>query len=293
MKEGDRTHRLGRFEIVLPAEHRLDQYQRAYRLYDRFLGDIANLVGQKYPDATAIDIGANVGDSAAAICRDRDLPVLCIEGSPTFLPYLRENRRRLPAGIEVVECLVSSEDGTAPADYLKAERGTASIGTPGASPAPGPLVLRRLDSILKEHPRFLHARLVKSDTDGADFDILIASLPVFRHDKPVLYFEYDPTVRKDGHQKALALIAGLVRSGYGAFAVYDNFGHFLEVIDTGILDRFADLDRYLMSNLFFGRHVYYLDVCAFAKADYDIKDSLVSFHRQTIDEHMRKAGWHV
>ncbi len=84
----EKTYRIGRFELTLPADHPIDRYQKTYRLYDRVLGDIAHAVAAKYPDTTAIDIGANVGDTAALLCRDQDFPVLCIEGSPHFLKYL-------------------------------------------------------------------------------------------------------------------------------------------------------------------------------------------------------------
>jgi hypothetical protein len=103
--------KLGRFELVFPPDHLLAQYQSHFRLYDWALGEIARVVAEKYPGACAIDIGANVGDSAAAICRHQDMPVLCIEGHPTIFSYLRRNRDRLPRGVEIVHTLVGASRG--------------------------------------------------------------------------------------------------------------------------------------------------------------------------------------
>src|SRR5437763_793435 len=85
----NRKYRIGRFELTLPYDHRIDDYQKGHRLTDAALGEIARIAAGKYPDMTAIDIGANIGDTVAAICRHIDVPVLCVEGHPVFLAFLR------------------------------------------------------------------------------------------------------------------------------------------------------------------------------------------------------------
>ena len=248
------------------------------------------LLLDKYPDATAIDIGANVGDTAALLCRERTIPVLCIEAHPRFLPYLRRNLERLPGGIELAECLVGARSRTVPVASFTAHHGTAMID--GAHPVgDGPGVpVKPLAEVLREHPRFLNARLLKTDTDGSDFEILQSSLDVIARAHPVLYFEYDPTLRADGASEARKTIAALVRAGYRSFLVQDNFGHFLQRIEADIEERFAALDRYLFSNLFFGRQIYYCDVCAFSTVDEDLCTALEGTHRVLVEAALRENG---
>jgi hypothetical protein len=81
--------------------------------------------------------------------------------------------------------------------------------------------------------------------------------------------------------------------GYGKFFVYDNFGNLMEVVSVDIAQRFADLNRYLMSNILFGKAVYYLDVCAFAADDLDVADTLHRYQRQLVDLNSRRNGWIV
>src|SRR5262245_10093511 len=282
----DTLYQIGRFELIFPPEHMLGKYQRQYRLYDWVLGEISRLVTDKYPDGVAVDIGANVGDSAAAICRHRNIPVLCIEGHPVFSAYLRRNLARLPRGIELAECFVGSTSGSLAPEDLKTRGGTASIGAEGGS---GAVQMRRLAEILRDHPGFERPRLIKSDTDGFDFEILLSSLDVLRGCTPVVFTEYDPSSREDGLHVSVETIEALVGCGYRFFAVYDNFGNFLELVQHDVVARFRGLSRYLMSNFLFGRAIYYLDVCAFATADEDLADKLQAKHAAFIDDQTRNA----
>jgi len=287
----DIAYRVGDFELLFPADHLLGAYQRNYRLYDWALGEIARFVAAKYPDATAIDIGANVGDTAAAICRHQNIPVLCVEGHPAYLSYLYLNLDRLPGGIEVAESFVGAVAGSVAVENVRTGSGTAALDSAASVPAGGErLPVRLLADILRDHPAFVRPRLLKSDTDGSDFEILLSSIDVLRASMPVLFFEYDPTFRQDGAEAGIRTIEALASIGYRSFCIYDNFGNFMEIVRGDVVDRLADLSRYLMSHLFFGRQIYYLDICAFSSADADLAGQLHEFHSETIDNSIRQAG---
>jgi len=36
----DKVLKIGRFELVFPADHKLDVYQQTYKLYDQILGQV-------------------------------------------------------------------------------------------------------------------------------------------------------------------------------------------------------------------------------------------------------------
>src|SRR5258706_13989898 len=105
-----KEHRIGRFRLLLPADHRLDEYQRTWLRYDTALGYLARTVFRKYADSCAIDIGANVGDSAALIRSHADVRVLCVEGNPAFSQCLEHNASEI-GGLELQTCFVG-EDGS-------------------------------------------------------------------------------------------------------------------------------------------------------------------------------------
>ena len=285
-----KKYKIGRFELELPPDHMLDKYQRQHRLYDWILGEIAKLIVSRYPDATMIDIGANVGDTAALLCRHCDVPILCIEGNPRFVEYLRRNVKRLPA-VEVVECLIGNSPGTVSIHDLKTVDGTASLVDAHHAPRGGQeILIRPLADILREYTRFQRPKLIKTDTDGSDFEILRASMNIIRDLKPILLFEYDPTFRKHGMQQASSTIAELGAAGYQYFFVYDNFGHFMRLIDKNQASEFMDLNRYLMSHLIFGRQIYYVDVLAISVDDESLVFDLMKFHRAMIEHYVAQAG---
>ena len=270
----------------------LDHYQQRFHLYDWALGEFSPLLCAKYPDATAIDIGANVGDTAALLCSRQPIPVLCVEGNPQFLPYLRRNVAQLPAGIEIAECLVGARPGAVSSASLMTHHGTATLaGAPGgAAQDAGDVPVRTLAELVAAHPRFRGARLLKTDTDGSDFEILASSLDALREARPVLFFEYDPTLRADGARAARETIAALEAAGYRRFLVCDNYGHLLGRVDGEVGERFLALDHYLLSHLYFGRTVYYFDVFAFCPADEDLCGELEATYRLLIESTLHKDG---
>jgi FkbM family methyltransferase len=287
-----KPYRIGRFELLLSGDHLLDRYQTEYRLTDTALGEIVRLAALKYPDLTAVDIGANVGDTAALMCRHLDIPVLCVEGHPAFIALLRRNVARLPAGIEIAECLVGPADGPVSTDQLRKHNGTATLRPAfAAADSAAQIPVRPLADVLRDHPRFRRPRLIKTDTDGADFDILLSSLDLIGACRPILYFEYKPDIRQDGIAQSIQAITALGAAGYTRFVVYDNFGNYLETVEHDAAERFLDLNRYLLSHAIFGhRDIHYLDVCAFGAQDEDLAVQLRDYHRRLLDERIRQAG---
>jgi FkbM family methyltransferase len=189
-----------------------------------------------------------------------EIPVLCVEGDDALLPILRENAAALGAGVVVEASFVGP-------DQLRVDLGSASdvgrnANLTGAVSPSGAAVLRSLDSILRDHPEFSHAKLLKTDTEGFDFDIIKGSLGFIQRSKPAIFFEYDPHLRPDQPRSGIETIHALVDAGYSDFLYYDNFGNFLLHSDADRPSVFDDLDGYLASNRRHGVAVYYFDICA-------------------------------
>lgn len=263
-----RPHTIGRYTIHLPMDSRILSYKRAYHLYDSALADIARAVRAKYPNLHAIDIGANVGDTAALIRRYSEIPVLCIEGDPLLFPILTENAAILGPEVTIERSFVGL-DGQAVDPSLIGDLGrTASL--VAATKQEGTIKLRSLESILKDHPTFRSAKLLKTDAEGYDFDILRQSSELIRNSKPVIFFEYDPHFRPTEPNAGLATMNMLTEAGYSDFIYYDNFGNFLVHVKAEHLSVLSDLHNYLASNRAFGIAIYYFDVCAFHREDADL-----------------------
>jgi FkbM family methyltransferase len=203
---GDPTvrYRVGAVELELPLSHELPFYQRDHPRYDRQLGAIAAELG-----GPVVDVGANVGDSAAAIRAASDVPILCIEGDHAFFALLERNARTI-GGVELERALV---EGPARG---RLERGAGTAHVVGGDE---PLPSKPLAQILEEHPVFARPALIKLDTDGMDVPILLANLALLERLRPVLFFEYDPHVgaTPEVYERLHAV-------GYGTADWYENTG---------------------------------------------------------------------
>jgi len=210
---GDPTvrYRIGTVELELPLSHELPFYRHDHPRYDRQLGAIAAELG-----GPVVDVGANVGDSAAAIRAESAVPILCIEGDPGFYALLERNARKI-GGVELEHALV---EGPA-RGRIHRGAGTAHV-VQGDDALPA----KPLAQILDEHPAFARPALLKIDTDGMDVPIVLANLSLLERLRPVLFFEYDP------HLGASPEVFERLRErGYATADWYENTGEHVARVD--------------------------------------------------------------
>lgn len=256
-------YRLGASELLLPLSHDLPHYCASWPLYSRNLGRIAASLRRHYRDLFVVDIGANVGDSAAIVHNEVDVPVLCIEGDDQFLRILEVNLARIGGDFEVASCYI----GPKTAGAVHTSNGTARI-TPHRN---GKLLnMRSLAEVLLEHPRFASAKLIKIDTDGFDCTIIRHERPLLERLRPVIFFEYDPKLARLVGDNCDDLFEDLRAAGYGQALFYDNLGEFLlgaNLNDTPVV---ADIKSYFARH----HHSAYADVCVFPEEDRDVFEEI-------------------
>jgi FkbM family methyltransferase len=197
-------YRIGDVELELPLSHELPFYRHDHPRYDERIGPLARELA-----GPVVDVGANVGDTAAWIRAESDVPVLCVEGDERFFSLLERNAARL-GDVELERAFVEAPARGGVARGM----GTARVVTGDADLPAKPLV-----QILEEHPRFARPALLKLDTDGMDVPILLANLDLLERLLPVLFFEYDP------HLGATPEIFDrLAAIGYGSAEWIENTG---------------------------------------------------------------------
>jgi FkbM family methyltransferase len=202
---------VGDADLLLPLSHPLPFYRHDHPLYDSAIGAIAAEAG-----GPVVDIGANVGDTAAEIRSHTNAPILCVEGDDRFFTILARNAPQLEP-VELEHAFVE-----APL-HGRVERGA---GTTRVVEGESELRGKPLNQILAEHPDFARPALVKLDTDGMDVPIILANLDFLARVKPVLFFEYDP------HLGATPEVFDRLHDiGYGRMDVYENTGEYVRTVD--------------------------------------------------------------
>jgi FkbM family methyltransferase len=267
--------RLGKSEILLPLSHDLPHYCATWPLYSTNLGRIASCISDYTTDFTVIDIGANVGDSAAILRGEVDAPILCVEGNRDFLPLLRENLERIGGEFELADCFV----GPATTGEIYGQSGTARIAPSLTGTA---LRMRSLRELVEDHPRFAGAKLVKIDTDGFDCSIIRNDLPTLQGMHSIVFFEYAPKLTRLIGDRCDGLLRQLGAGGYRHALLFDHVGTFLFGLCLDDEETIQDVERYYAR-----RDDVYADICVFPDEDTHIFDEIRQRERNSLTQDVR------
>jgi FkbM family methyltransferase len=270
-----------RFSISLPAGHLLPAYQERYRRYDRFLPHLTRYVPG---GGTVIDVGANCGDTLAAMYdANGALNYVCIEPDDTFFAYLESNVRTIRSvdkdvsvqlhktliGKEVHEAALAGSGGTKHA-IVSTHTGDVKA-----------IMSKTLDSFLS-FPHMNKVQILKSDVDGYDYDVIDSAAQLLKEQSPILFFEchFGNAVQKAGYQKTISMLADL---GYRDWVIFDNYGEvMLQTNQTEPLFQLLDyVDR--QNSRGAARTIVYFDVLSATPAHRPIVAKAVADYVNDLD----------
>jgi len=254
---------LGGRELLLPLQHDLPLIRKAYPQYSTNVGRISSYIGRKYPHFQMIDIGANVGDTAAIVREQSSCPILCIEGNDFYFGLLQENLRRGQyRSVEAVRALIATYTGE-----LKGQIVPSSGSGHFIEDVKSSVQVSRLSDVLESYPDFREPCFLKIDTDGFDCSILRSELEWLGLRRPAIFFEYDPFFFQNHPYDGTKIFRDLSQVGYRYGIFYDNFGDYLLSLDL-------QQDRSILEELqtyYLGRHgLSYMDVLLLHDQDRDL-----------------------
>jgi FkbM family methyltransferase len=264
---------IGSITIEIPLSHQLREIIKSLPQYNFNLARIAKYLGVFFEDLRIIDIGANVGDSAAYIRNYSNASILCIDGDAKYAKVLAKNASKF-TNVDVCKALVGAQ--TAEANVkLTSGKGTAYLEASDSG-----VKFRTLDNILSEFPKYKKSKLIKIDTDGYDSIILRSCRNYLEVEKPILFFEFDPHLMERNGDDAFDFIKFLTISGYKYFIFYMNSGDYILSCESGEENLLNQLIHF-----FSGRSLdIYADICAIPAEYENIYDSIT---KQEI-EHFQK-----
>lgn len=256
----NKKYRVGKFVLEINAHHALPTYQRRFATYDQFLPYLAR---ELEAGTTVIDVGANIGDSIAAMASaNAKLRFIAVEPAEQFLPLLRHNceiiRDAEPGTqIDILESFIS--------DNLNISGMMEYSGTARAiiSEHPTETSTQRnvsLDSVIEGAHSPIS--LIKSDTDGFDWSVLSSGDRMISKHMPLLFFECESGNQGEHVANYARIFQQLRQSGYKYFFVFDNFGAFIfETTECTVLQCLLEYVSAQNRNSLH-RTMYYFDVLA-------------------------------
>jgi FkbM family methyltransferase len=264
------THiKCGAYEIEAPENHLLVKLLKSQPYRDLCIGITAKYISIKYPKGTFIDIGANIGDTAAIIATYAPNKLILIEASDYFYDILARNTSQFPNEIDIRKVLIS--DGGKVSGYFHHWGGTSFFQEAAGKEIQ--IKTERLSDIADENTCF-----IKTDTDGYDFKILTDSLGCLARLHSAILFENQIRNEQDLN-KANELFTRLMQIGYSYFIVWDDPG--LHLVSTTSLDVLTDLNRYLFKVFQNDGHksICNYDVLCLHQNDKDIYENICEWYR--------------
>jgi FkbM family methyltransferase len=250
----------------------LPVYRSRHHQYDTFLPILVRQLGAA---GIVVDVGANVGDTLAGMSHEnRSLRYVCIEPDDEFFRYLRNNLSRLEKqhgslSVELIKALVGDGDKVA---SLRGQGGTKSAVADG-----GGVRSRPLDVLVpkSDHPL---VRLIKSDVDGFDYEVIRSATAIRRCCAPILYFECQ-FVSEEQRRGFDCLISDLIEDGYRNWVVFDNFGGLM--LETSDFMTLRALLAYVWAQNVgnSSRTIYYYDLLAYTPKDKECVSAALSDYR--------------
>jgi FkbM family methyltransferase len=229
--------------LRLPLSHPLPLCLSRYPFFQSLLGRLSKYIHIKYGYLTCIDVGGNIGDSVAAFYQNDSDRFLVIEPNERFCKYLFENWGNTEnVRIQTYICSSVSEQSIF---RVFEKQGSASMvrADTGIS-----VVVKSLDDLVTLNPDFTDFNLLKSHTDGHDFEVIAGAKKVISSNLPAILCEIDPSMNYQYSEDFLEMINFLKDTGYSSLLLYNNFGHLMGKYSLVDLKYFANLLFYHLTS---------------------------------------------
>lgn len=269
----------GEVRLNLHFSHNLPLYYSKYKLYDRLLPELCVYLKNHEGKMKLIDIGANIGDTAALVNSVCSGEMLCIEGDDEFIPLLECNIKNLEDSTVTVVKSFCSDNNTENENYVVNNSfGTAHLTR--VESAKKFISLKTLDTILDEYSEFNDSNILKIDTDGFEPRVLNGGKNYLAEARPLVYFEFTPQISPSAvvnlspEEDSFSILSSL---GYERALFFDNFGNICREVLTSdgasINDLVSKIDL---------KKIYYYDILC-CHMDNEI-------HNRLLDEiHLQKS----
>jgi FkbM family methyltransferase len=259
---------VGKYSILMPGNNPLVSLYKYQPHTNREIGILAKMILSKYPDASMIDIGANVGDTIAVVHTITEIPVIAVEGDPFSFSFLKKNALQFNS-VSLFNQYLGEKKKTLRVSVDK--DGWNNTLLPD-SEGEKILDLKTLDDLLEEQKLFTpHIKLLKTDTEGFDTIILRGSKKLISSNRPVIFFEYNGEnmniIRENGYETLI----NLKTFGYLNVHIYDCINNLIMVTSLDNKDILQQLDQYSRKK---ESMIKYYDICVFHECDTDLSDLL-------------------
>lgn len=274
---------IGNFRLMIGSDNSLWREYQKNPEYTSQLGRLAACVFDAYPNGYLIDVGANIGDTAAMVRSRIKAPIICVEGDSSIFDLLVKNIAPM-SEVTAHQCFLGERTETIQVRTIKDGWDTTLVPVTGEGSTTGKTVpIVSLDDFVDRLGMEKDCKLLKLDIEGFDLRALRGARRLLESDKPILLFEFNHenlTALGENGQDIFPYLGSL---GYDQIFVYDGQGFFLFPTHTSNQALLEDLDAYARTL----EGLYYYDICVFHAQDAALAERFLTderAHRRTLIE---------
>jgi FkbM family methyltransferase len=268
------TRQVGRFTIQVPRASQMAFLYEDHPYFMRQLRALTIILKKKYPNLSAIDVGANVGDTACVIKSEADIPIACIEGDDFTYGLLQANIRQLK-NVTAYKLFLGEKTASMAASFEKAGWNTTI--KPGESAGSQTIKILSLDDFIAAEKITADWKMMKIDAEGFDCSIIRGAAKFIRDKHPVLTFEYNRDNMDAIGEKGTGTLAMLRDLGYSQVVFHDASGRFFTATTMSNEGLIRDLLNYADGK---DGAIYYFDLTMFHTDDDDIASEFINEERK-------------
>ena len=245
---------IGNYSLKLPPMHPLKLICAKHPNYDKFITKLSKILPK---NSIALDIGANIGDTVFRLLScQKSLIIHAFEPDPFYFKILSQNVKKKFSATQVF--IYNSAISDSKKIFIKSSKGTASRSELISNQEVNAL---RVDDFSKTLTK--NISLIKSDTDGWDWEIIKTSHNTILKHKPVLFFEMQINFKED-KLKYITELNWLVSIGYELY-IFDNYGNFIYLINSTTSKLMDRMFQYIETPESNDSKITYFDICGAAK----------------------------
>lgn len=264
---------IGKYELEINSRNPISIHYKKFPNYGIEIGRISKIIANKYPSMSIIDIGANIGDTAAIIRNQVDNEIICIEGDEYCFNFLEKNIKQLKKTLAFRQFL-GEKNEEMNVKIEKSKWNTTII--PQAGISKETLDIKTLDSFLKKNLGDVKSKFIKIDTEGFDVKIIRGGVDFIMNNKPVIFFEYNRKNMNKINEKGIDTIHILRDLGYNNILFYEDGGNFIISSNLNNDQVLNQMHNWINNS----SSVDYFDIAIFHSEDNDISMQLIEIEMQ-------------
>jgi FkbM family methyltransferase len=269
---------IGEMQLLFSVTHSFPEKYLTKPLYATNLSRLCGYLLSQMGPIKVVDIGANVGDTAALIASVGDIDILCIEGNEEYHQLLRYNASKI-RGAALELAFVGERNEVRAASVVSDGIGTTTLVYSDTKKGGKEIKFRTLEEILDSHPTFSQFKVLKIDTDGHDLPIICANIQAIKRSCAVIHMEYAPPWMPNGKDSQLDCLEFLSHNGYNSGVVYTSEGELLLEVNLGNKRVVRSLHEY------FSRSKRYCDIVLFPDHNQELYNGFVKSEYYHMQKH--------